>query len=118
MLNIQSTNAAVDVSPEYADAVMEQVDSPDAYVEHVTRHGDFYVTVLVIYPLGADTHAYVVDYCDTASREVELAFNRADAKDRYREMVLAAGENLGEDNDGEPIAFETTDVPGYSRTRH
>ena len=108
MLNIQSTNAHVDVSDEYAELVMSAVDASGAIPERLTERGEYYVRVLTVdVPLCPPHAAYIVDYSDPASREVEEYSTLEDAEERYEEYVRASAGDLADDE-----VFEITDVPG------
>ena len=108
MLNIQSTNAHVDVSDEYAELVMSAVDASGVIPERLTERGEYYVRVLTVdVPLCPPHAAYIVDYSDPASRGVEEWPSLEAAEKRYEEMVRASAGDLDDDE-----VFEITDVPG------
>ena len=108
MLNIQSTNAHVDVSDEYAELVMSAVDASGVIPHRITERGEYYVRVLTVdVPLCPPHAAYIVDYSDPASREVEEWPSLEAAEKRYEEMVRASAGDLDDDEE-----FEITDVPG------
>jgi hypothetical protein len=113
MRNVISTNAHVDVTDEYAEAVEKLLDSEVPLRETFIREDGqkTYFTRVVQYDAG-DGDRWAVDYFDPASREVEEFTDQAKAEERYKELVRASARDLSLDEDGEPIPFTETDVPG------
>ena len=113
--NVISTNSHVDVTDEYAEAVDALLDKEIALREtYAKEHGQktYRVWVAEYNAPGAGDTRWAVDYWDEASREVEEFDNREAAEERYEEFVRATAADLSLDEDGEPIPFTETDVPG------
>jgi len=117
MRNVISTNAHVDVTDEYAKAVDKILNDPFRTLERSTfqtedGQEDFYIHVVEYGAPDGNGTRWAVDYSDPASREVEESLSRSEAEARYEELVRASANNLSLDDEGEPIPFTSTDVPG------
>lgn len=119
MRNIQSTNAGVDVSEEYAERVVELIDAAPKERE-TTLMGEYGQTDCYIrlhsYEIDG-AQRWAVDYQDPASRELEEAdepgeAGRREAEARYEEFVRSSAAVLGEDREGIQVRFSSTDVEG------
>ena len=115
MRNIISTNAPVDVPAEYAgeveDLLRRAITDRETYMREDGRK-TFYVRLIAYDAPDGSGRRWAVEYFDPASWEVEEFERETDAEERYEETVRAAGANLREDDDGNQITFNVTDVPG------
>ncbi|MFJ2115811.1 hypothetical protein ACIOEX_28645 [Streptomyces sp. NPDC087850] len=113
---IVSSNAGTEVSAEYAERVEALVEA--AAPARETVQGESWKTCRLTIRLyayaapGSEAPRWAVDYSDDASRELTEYDSREAADLFYEKMVRETAEHLGEDHDGIPVRFASTDVEG------